>query len=289
MTGFSYEEYYQLKEQPFSNAADSRFFYDSDQHSEAIVRILHGIKTMKGLVVMVGQMGAGKSLLASKLLDHLDPAEYEVALMVVVHHEITAEWLLGKIATELGVEDPAPTKSAILTQLYNRLMEIYEQGKKAVVIMDEANMLKTREIFEEFRGLLNLEVPGKKLICVVMVGLPDLEEGLALDPPLKQRIAIKFTLKYLDLKSTENYIKHRLAVAGCSRDLFVPEAYPLIFQFTKGVPRLINTLCDNCLLEGFMAKQQVIGKEIVERVIQDLGFDCAPEPGPAAAPQPGTA
>ncbi len=269
----SYEKFYGFTEQPFSNAADSRFFYESDQHSEAIVRILHGVKTMKGLVVMVGEMGAGKTLLARKLLDRLQTDEYEAALLVIVHTEISAEWLLRKIALQLGVAEPAETKSAILTQLYNRLMEIYEQGKKAVVIIDEANMLQTREIFEEFRGLLNLEVPGRKLISVVLMGLPDLDKYLALDPPLMQRIAVKFTLKSLDPVSTGNYIKHRLSIVGCTREIFLPDAALTIYQFSKGIPRLINTLCDNCLLEGYLIKKEVISSTIVEQVVTDLGLD----------------
>jgi len=225
---------------------------------------------MKGLVVMVGAMGTGKTMLGRKLLDRLQTSEYDATLLVIVHTAISAEWLLKKIALQLGVAEPADTKSLILTQLYKRLMEIYEEGKKAVVIVDEANMLQTQEIFEEFRGLLNLEVPGRKLICIVLLGLPDLEKYLALDPPLMQRIAIKFTLKEFGLDATRNYINHRLAVAGCTKEIFNPLAIENIFKYTKGTPRLINTIADNCLLEAYLLKQQIITPELVERVADDL-------------------
>lgn len=269
----SYESFYGLKEQAFSNAPDSRFYYESSQHSEAMVRMLHAIDTMKGLTVMVGDIGAGKTLLGRKALEKLeaDP-QYEATLLVIVHSEITAEWILRKIANQLGVENPGDTKGQIISQLYERLMQIYEQGKKAVVLIDEANMLQKREIFEEFRGLLNLEVPGRKLVSIVLLGLPELEGYLALDPPLLQRVAMKFFLKSLTRETTEQYIKHRLGVAGCSRDLFTKPAYQAIFDYARGIPRLINTICDNGMLEGYLLKRETIDTDIVEQVANDLGL-----------------
>ncbi len=269
----SYESFYGLTEQAFSNAPDSRFYYESSQHSEAMVRMLHAVDTMKGLTVMVGDIGAGKTLLARKALEKLesDP-QYEATLLVIVHSEITAEWILRKIAHQFGVENPGDTKGQIISQLYERLMQLYEEGKKTVVLIDEANMLQKREIFEEFRGLLNLEVPGRKLISIVLLGLPELEQYLALDPPLLQRVAVKFFLKSLTRETTEQYIKHRLSVAGCTKDLFDQSAYQAIFDYARGIPRLINTICDNAMLEGYLLKREIIHNEIVEQVARDLGL-----------------
>jgi type II secretory pathway predicted ATPase ExeA len=269
----SYEVFFGFREQPFSNAPESRFFFESKPHSEALVRLMHCINTMKGLAVMVGDIGCGKTLLARKLLENLEASpQYEAALMVIVHSEVTAEWLLRKIAMQLGVKDPGEKKSHILPQLYERLMEIFEQGKKAVLIIDEANMLVTREIFEEFRGLLNLEAPGQKLLSINLIGLPDLEQNIALDPPLQQRIALKFTLLSLQEESVSEYIKHRLSIVGCQKEIFTPGAYKKIFLFSKGIPRLINTVCDNCLLESFLIKKETVDEEIVEEVGNDLGL-----------------
>src|SRR5271157_2231342 len=135
----SYENFYGLKEQAFSNTPDSRFYFESGQHSEALVRMLHTVDTMKGLTVVVGDIGTGKTLLARKALEMLeqDP-QYEATLLVIVHSEITAEWMLKKIAHQLGVENPSDTKAQIISQLYERLMKIYEEGRKAVVVIDEA-------------------------------------------------------------------------------------------------------------------------------------------------------
>ncbi len=269
----SYEAFFGFSQQPFSNAPESRFFYESRQHSEALVRLMHCISTMKGLAVMVGDIGCGKTLLARKLLENLEADKsYEAALMVIVHSEVTAEWLLRKIALQLGAKDPGDKKSTILPALYERLMEIYEQGRKAAVIIDEANMLVTREIFEEFRGLLNLEAPGQKLLSITLIGLSDLEQNIALDPPLQQRIALKFTLQSLQEAAVTEYIKHRLHIVGCERDVFTPGAFKKIFQFSRGVPRLVNTICDNSLLESFLVKKDHVDEDVVDGVGGDLGL-----------------
>lgn len=269
----SYENYYGLKEQAFSNAPDSRFYYESSQHAEAMVRMLYAIDSMKGLSVVVGDIGAGKTLLARKALEKLeqDP-QYEATLLVIVHSEITAEWMLGRIARQLGVENPGETKGQIISQLYERLMKIHEEGRKAVVLIDEANMLQKKEIFEEFRGLLNMVVPGQTLMSIVLLGLPELEKYLAMDPPLYQRMSMKFFLKSLTRETSEQYIKHRLSVAGCDKSLFTVNAYQKIFDYTKGIPRLINTTCDNAMLEGYLLKREVIDADIVEQVVKDLGL-----------------
>jgi len=269
----SYEQYFGLTEQPFSNAPDSRFYYDSEQHQEAMIKIMHALETMKGLVVMLGDIGAGKTLLARKVLETLEQDDkYVESLLVIVHSEINASWLLKRIALQIGIENPAESKEVLLPQFYNRLMEIHDSGKNAVVLIDEANMLKTKEIFEELRGLLNLEIPGRKLISIVLIGLPELEENIALDAPLQQRVAIKFKLRSLDKAGTINYIKHRLKIAGASKELFTLASTEAVFAYSKGTPRVINTICDNCLLEAFLMKKDQVNVEIVKNVAEDMNF-----------------
>jgi general secretion pathway protein A len=260
----------------------SRFYYSSAQHAQALMRLTHAVSGMKGLAVLVGDIGAGKTTLARRMLDSLPEEEYEAALMVIIHSGITASWLLKRIALQLGVENPADEKLALLSQLFQRLVQIYEQGKKAVVLIDEAQMLATREIMEEFRGLLNLEVPERKLLSFVFFGLPEIEDNLKLDPPLAQRVALKYRLEPLSPDATEAYVRHRLRLAGASRVPFAPGALARIHAHTRGTPRLINTLCDNALFEGFVARVRDIDERLVDRVARDLGIDAAP-PRPAGA------
>src|SRR5437867_2041762 len=241
---------------------------------------------MKGLAILVGDIGAGKTTLARRLLDSLPENEYEAALLVIIHSGVTASWLLKRIALQLGVDAPSEDKLTLLGQLYQRLVRIYEQGKRAVVLIDEAQMLATRELMEEFRGLLNLEVPERKLLSLIFFGLPEIEENLKLDPPLAQRVAIKFRLAHLTPESTEAYIKHRLRLAGASRMPFTPEAVRSVHRFSSGTPRVVNTLCDNALFEGYVARAPMIDDPMIARVALDLGIDGGAAPVEALAPAP---
>ena len=278
----TYLDFYELSQEPFSNAPVSRFYYGSAQHAQALMRLTHAVSGMKGLAVLVGDIGAGKTTLARRMLDSLPEEEYEAALLVIIHSGITASWLLKRIALQLGVESPADEKLALLSQLYQRLVKIYEQGKKAVVLIDEAQMLATREIMEEFRGLLNLEVPERKLLSFVFFGLPEIEDNLRLDPPLAQRVSLKYRLEPLSPEATEAYVRHRLRLAGAQRVPFTPAALGRLHAHSRGTPRLINTLCDNALFEGFVARAREIDDRLVDRVARDLGVE-APPPEPARA------
>ena len=248
----NYLDHFELSSEPFSNAPVSRFYFNSTQHSQALMRLRYAVDNMKGLSLLVGEIGAGKTTLARRMLDSLPEEEFEAALLVIIHSGITANWLLRRVALQLGVVNPHAEKLALLSQVYQRLVQIHESGKKAVVLIDEAQMLQTRELMEEFRGLLNLELPERKLINFVFFGLPEIEENLKLDPPLAQRVAVKVHLDTFDLENTESYIKHRLRLAGAKRMLFTPEAVTVIHEASQGTPRVINTLCDNALFEAFM-------------------------------------
>ncbi len=278
----TYLEFYELSQEPFSNAPVSRFYYSSAQHAQALMRLTHAVSGMKGLAVLVGDIGAGKTTLARRMLDSLPEEEYEAALLVIIHSGITAGWLLKRIALQLGVENPAEEKLALLSQLFQRLVKIYEQGKKAVVLIDEAQMLATREIMEEFRGLLNLEVPERKLLSFVFFGLPQIEDNLRLDPPLAQRVSLKYRLEPLSPEATEAYVRHRLRLAGAARVPFTSGALARIHVHSRGTPRLINTICDNALFEGFVARARELDERFVDRVARDLGIE-VPAPEPARA------
>ena len=263
-------EYFGMTQEPFSNAPVSRFYYNSAQHAEALTRLTYAVDGMKGLGLLVGQIGAGKTTLARRMLDALPEERYEAALLVIIHSGITASWLLRRIALQLGVQNPQPEKLALLGQVYQRLVQIYESGKKAVVLIDEAQMLQTRELMEEFRGLLNLEVPERKLVTFVFFGLPEIEQNLLLDPPLAQRVAVRVHLSSFDRAATEAYLKHRLRLAGATRMLFQPDAIDVIHASSSGIPRVINTLCDNALFEAFLARASSVDAATMKRVTENM-------------------
>lgn len=268
----SYIEHYGLEREPFSNAPDARFYFSSDQHEQALLRLMYAVDSNKGLAVLVGGVGTGKTTLARRMLDNLPEERYESSLLVMVHSGITPEWLVTRIALQLGVADPASDRLQLLKQLYNRLLELEAEGRRAVVLIDEAQMLESRELMEEFRGLLNLEIPGKKLLNIVFFGLPEVEDCLTLDEPLAQRVAVKFHLKSLTVETTLSYIRHRLQIAGARRMLFSTDAIPLIHRYAGGVPRLINTICDNGLFEAFLRKKKDVDVKIIHSVAGDLGL-----------------
>ena len=268
----SYETYYNLREQPFSNTPDPRFFFEVPQHADVITRLSYAINTMKGLAVLVGDVGTGKTTLARRLLESLDDEQYESALLVIIHSAITPEWFLRKIALQMGVPEAREEKVALLSQIFERLLEIHQSGKKAVVLIDEANMLHQRAILEELRGFLNLEIPGSKLITFILFGLPELEENLAADRPLAQRVALTCRLKSFTPENTTAYVRHRMKVAGGTADLFSDAVLERVHQASGGIPRCINTMCDNLLLEGFLQKKSQIDLQLVADVLRDLGM-----------------
>ncbi len=275
--------YYGLREHPFSNVVDNRFYYSSSQQATALIKLLHAIGARRGLAVVIGDIGSGKTTLARRLLEELDEASYEAALLVIIHSTVSSEWLLKKLALQLGIADVRHNKVELLGQLYRRLNEIHDEGKIAVVLMDEVQMLNSREIMEEFRGLLNMEAAEGKMINLIFFGLTELETVLSLDEPLKQRVAMRIMLKAFDENDTAGYINHRLGVAGAARTIFTPEAISAVYRYSTGLPRLINTICDNALLEGFLVKSETIGEGVITTVAVDLGITPSDETDPVEA------
>ncbi|MBI2092307.1 MAG: AAA family ATPase [Deltaproteobacteria bacterium] len=267
-----YLDFYGLTQEPFSVMPLNKFYYHSEQHDRALEKLQYAVSTMKGLAVLVGDLGTGKTTLARRLLDSLPEDEYEASLLVMIHSDVDATWLLKRVASQLGVLQPAAEKVDILSQLLEHLITISESGKKAVILIDEAQMLKRSQLMEELRGLLNLELPEKKLLSFVFFGLPELEECLKADPPLQQRIAVKHKLLPFMPETTMAYIHHRLSLAGRDEPLFDGTACALVHLHSKGIPRLINVICDNALFEGYIRKSHSIGEDIIENVVMDLSL-----------------
>lgn len=268
-----YLAYYELNQEPFSVMPLTKFYYHSDEHDRALEKLQYAVSTMKGLAVLIGDVGTGKTTLARRLLDSLSEDEYEASLLVIIHSDVDSGWLLKRVALQLGIEAPAEEKVAMLSQLYERLVKINEEGKKAVILVDEAQMLKKPELMEEIRGLLNLELPEEKLVTFVFFGMPELEGCLNNDLPLAQRIAVRHRLRPFTEDITVDYIHHRLRLAGTEAEIFSKEAAHAVHKYSKGVPRLINVICDNALFEGYVRKTKMpLAKEVVDSVAADLGI-----------------
>ncbi len=271
--------YYELNEEPFSIVPLTNFYYHNDQHDQAFLRLRRAVDAMKGLAVLVGEIGTGKTLLARRLLEALPESEFECSMLVVLHADVTSDWLVRRIASQFGIDGSAGSKVEVIGRLYDRLNSIAEEGRRAVIIIDEAHMLRSREVLEELRGLLNLELAASKLISFVMFGMPELDACLLADPALKQRVAVRFELKNLPPEVVVDYVRFRLFHAGSSRQVFSAESLGRIYDLSRGNPRLVNVIADNALFEGYVRRAPLpLGPDIVDAVGQDL---CLPPLVPA--------
>lgn len=268
-----YETFYGFDRKPFSTSPDERFYFNSSEHSRAMKKLLHGIENRLGLSVLIADIGMGKTTLARRMLNLLSSDnKYEVSLLVIIHPDITAGWLLKKMSLQLGVEVEDEERVKTVSELYEKLQMYYDVGKKVAVLIDEANMLRGKDIMEEIRGLLNIETQSIHLVNFVLFGLPEMEENLKQDEALYQRIAIRTTLNPLGLKSVQNYIVHRIKIAGGQNIPFTDKSFGLIHNYSGGKPRLVNIICENALLEGFLEKKKEIDSELINVVLTDLAL-----------------
>jgi len=267
-----YLDFYSLKDHPFSLSADDRFYFNNAQHARLLTKLKYTIDERRGLGVLVGDLGTGKTTLARRLLEEMDESAYEAALLAVTHPAATAQWVLGKIAMQIGVEAPANNRNDMLEQIYRRLVEIDEAGKKAVVLVDEAQMLCQKEIMIELRGLLNMEPDGHKLITFILFGPYEVDDGLATYKPLQQQVSTRCRISAFPPRTTAEYVRHRMNVGGAKKAIFTDSAYGIIHRFSGGVPRVINIICDNAMLEGYLLKKMTIDEAILETVVADLNL-----------------
>lgn len=265
--------YYNLKEEPFSIVPLTNFYYHNEQHDQAFLRLMRAVEGMKGLAILVGEVGTGKTLLARRLLEALPEQDYEVSLLVVLHADVTSDWLVRRIAMQFGVDALNGNKVDILGRLYERLNQIAEEDRRSVIIIDEAHMLRDKAVLEEVRGLLNLELAASKLISFVMFGMPELDGNLASEPALKQRVAMRYELKNFSPEIVVDYVRFRIFHAGSSQQVFSADALQRIYDLSRGNPRLVNVISDNALFEGFVRRSEIpLSSDVIDDVGADLGL-----------------
>ncbi len=264
-----YNEFYGFKEAPFNITPDPRFLFLSDKHREALDHLLFGIRERKGFIQLTGEVGAGKTTLCRALLEQLGP-EFKTAL--ILNPCMTDLQLLRTILAEFGMAPARQDRVYLLETLNQFLLDQVSHGFDVVLIIDEAQDLSF-ELLEQIRLLSNLETDKGKLLQIVLMGQPELRAKL--DDPrmrqLRQRITVRYHLKPLSRAEMNYYIRHRIHVSGGNGSpSFNRLALWKIYGYTKGIPRLINAVCDKTLLCGFVTNADHFGWRHVSRAIREL-------------------
>jgi len=265
-----YQSFYELAEMPFNITPDPKFLYLSPTHYEALQHLLYGVRERKGFIVLIGEVGCGKTTLCRRLLEELDMDHYDTAL--ILNPRLNETEMLRAILTELGETHQAETHYDLVVQINQLLLARIEAGRDIVLIIDEAQNL-TFEVLEQIRLLSNLETDKQKLLQIVLIGQPELKAILARDElrQLRQRILVHYELHPLARDDVENYIRHRLALAGSGgRPQFTPRAIRKIHRASRGIPRLVNNICDKAILSAFIRESDEVNYWDVRRAVKDL-------------------
>jgi len=263
-----YTEFFGFTDKPFDVTPDPRFLYLSPSHQEALASMIYGIRERRGFVSIIGEVGTGKTTLLHTLFNELDK---KINTVFIFNTRINFNQLLQNILIELELNPKSTNKSELLYQLNDFLIEKLSLGENVALIIDEAQNLSSA-VLEELRMLSNLETDKEKLIQIILVGQPELDFKLRSPNlrQLKQRIGINCYLTPLNHKECMNYISHRLYVVASDNSVFTPEALKLICEFSHGIPRLINIICDNALVTGYGKGERIIDHAIVKEVIADF-------------------
>lgn len=264
-----YLNFFKFKQEPFSLTPDPRFFFLSDQHLEALETLNYGIENRKGFMVLTGEVGTGKTTICRTLMSRFG-SNTEIAL--VLNSLVSVPGLLKSINRDFGLKVEDSSVENLLDSLHQFLLSLIEKNKNAIVIIDEAQNLSI-EALEMTRLLSNLETDTHKLLQVILVGQPELDEKLA-DYRLRQlaqRISVRSYIGALSFSDACDYIIHRILIAGGDRKIeFEKRALKLIYQSSKGYPRVINNICDRAMLAAFSQKTTKITPKIVKMAVKDL-------------------
>jgi general secretion pathway protein A len=284
-----YEHFYELKEKPFNLLADPAFLYLSKKHELALSYLEYGLSEQAGFIVITGEVGSGKTTLIKYLLTKLEKTSAKTAM--IFNTNITPREFLEIVLREWDIAGAGKEKADLYDSLNNFLLQEYIRKNQVLLIIDEAQNLSS-ETLEEIRMLSNLNDEKQPLLHIILLGQPNLRDRLNQKTleQLRQRIAVHYHLDPLDYEDTAHYIRHRLQKAGAQNpELFMADAIDSIYQHSRGIPRVINVLCDTALVYGFAEGAEKIGKPIIESVIEERvkgGLIVLDETAPAAADGP---
>jgi general secretion pathway protein A len=264
-----YLQYYNLKEYPFNITPDPRFLYFAPHHKEAYDHLMYGIQTRKGFIELTGEVGSGKTTLCRAMLANLDK---DVETALILNPSLTETQLLRAMLNDFGLDARGRDRLAYIEKLNEFLLEKNREGTNVALVIDEAQDLSP-QVMEQVRLLSNLETDQQKLIQIVMCGQPELKKRLARPDlrQLRQRITVRYHIPPLTVEDTMMYIRHRLWVAGSDgRVIFDTSAIREVYKYAKGSPRLINAVCDNALLAGYVARTSRIDGKCIKKAIYQL-------------------
>jgi general secretion pathway protein A len=265
-----YQSYYGLTEMPFNITPDPKFLYLSPTHQEALQHLLYGLQERKGFIVLVGEVGCGKTTLCRRLLNELEGTTWDTAL--ILNPRINETEMLRAILRELGEEPRGEGLHDLIAQMQEVLLQRIANGREIVLIIDEAQNLSF-EVLEQIRLISNLETDKQKLLQIILMGQPELKDILALPElrQLRQRILVHYELNTLTRNDVAHYIRHRLSLAGSEgRPTFTGWASRKIHRFSRGIPRIINNVCDKALLASYIRDADEVTYWDVRRAIRDV-------------------
>jgi general secretion pathway protein A len=265
-----YKRFYNLQRNPFEITPDPSFLFPTTRHNEALASLYYGVTAHRGFVVLTGEVGTGKTLILRSLLGLLQ--RRDVAFALIFNPTLSPLEFMRYIARDFGLPVGDKAKDELIHVLNGFLLQRHQKGLTTILVVDEAHHLSA-EILEEIRLLTNLETSQQKLLQIVLAGQPELDQKLDSHElrQLKQRIALRCHLDPLSLNDTREYMSRRLKIAGASAaGIFSDPATEAVFRHSRGIPRLINTICENALLSGYAKQAALITPEIIDGVARDL-------------------
>lgn len=270
-----YKSFFGLNANPFALNPDPRFLFLTDQIREALACLTYGVHTRKGFMLLTGEVGTGKTTLINQFLKSL--RNERVATAFIFNSRLDETQFFDFMLADFGIDCASTMKSKVLIRLNQWLLERHQNGETAVLIIDEAQHLSD-DVLEEIRLLTNLETSTEKLLQIVLSGQPELDAKLARPElrQLKQRIALRSRTRPFSVAETEGYIARRLELAGATASIFTPEAVAEIDGFAHGIPRIINLICEHCLIYAFVEEQKTVSAQHVRSAARDLDLEEKP-------------